>query len=277
MIRPYRACHDIDVLPFHEPAGEFGYLPMNAFLIRSSEPILIETGMAGTGGDLLGAVWSMIEPEDLRWILLSHDDRDHSGNLAALLEHAPNARVVLNFLAMLKIGPDAPLTPDRVFFVNPGQSFTAGDREFRVVRPPLFDSAASIGFFDVKTRTLFSADSFGALIPRPGEGTNDFMEGFDDGFVAFNHANHPWIGMVDPGKFARAIDDGVRSLEPEAILAGHAPACVGHTEYMIKRLAALPSVPGIEMPDDAAFRAMLGRLKEGPPAQPAAGDAERAA
>lgn len=277
MIRPYRACHDIDVLPFHEPAGAFGFLPMNVFLIRSSEPILIETGLAGTGDDLLGTLWSMIEPEDLRWILLTHDDRDHSGNLAALLEQAPNARVVLNFLGMLKIGNDAPLTPDRVFFVNPGQSFRAGDREFRVVRPPLFDSAASIGFFDVKTRTLFSADSFGALVPRPGEGANDFMEGFDDGFVAFNHANHPWIDLIDPGKFARAINTSVRQLEPEAVLAGHAPACVGHTEYLVTRLAGLPSVPGIEMPDDAAFREMLGRLKEGQGAETPAGETERAA
>lgn len=277
MIRPYRACHDIDVLPFYEPAGAFGFLPVNAFLIRSSEPVLIETGLAGIGDDLLGTLWSMIEPEDLRWILLSHDDRDHSGNLAALLEQAPNARVVLNFLGMLKIGNDASLTSDRVFFVNPGQSFHAGDREFRVVRPPLFDSASSIGFFDVKTRTLFSADSFGALIPRPGEGPNDFMEGFDDGFVAFNHANHPWIDLIDPGKFARAIDTSVRQLEPEAVLAGHAPACVGHTEYLITRLAALPSTPRIEMPDDAAFREMLGRLKQGQGEATPAGETERAA
>ena len=30
---------------------------------------------------MLEALWSMVDPNDLRWILLTHDDNDHAGNL----------------------------------------------------------------------------------------------------------------------------------------------------------------------------------------------------
>ena len=263
MITPYRATDDIVVLPNYEPAGEFGFLPITAYLIEGSEPILVDTGLAGTGDEFLDALRSHIDPAELRWILFTHEDRDHSGNLAMLLDEAPDSVVVLNFLGMLKLGHDARITPDRLYFVNPGQSFRAGDRSFQVMRPPLFDSAASIGFYDETDDALFTADSFGALIPRPAEDADDMLERFDEGFVFFNQANHPWIRLVDRHKFEAAVDQGVRRFEPRILLPAHAPALIDRTDEMVERLAALPSIEPMEMPDDAAFRIMLERLKAG--------------
>ena len=40
----------------------------------------------------------------MRWIFLSHDDVDHVGNLAVLLELCPRATVLTSWWAM---GPDA--------------------------------------------------------------------------------------------------------------------------------------------------------------------------
>jgi len=261
MITPYRATDDIVVLPTYEPAGEFGFLPITAYLIKGSEPILVDTGLAGTGDEFLAALRDQLDPRELRWILFTHEDRDHSGNLAELIDEAPNARVVMNFLGMLKLGHDAVITPDRLYFVNPGQSFSAGDRTFHVIRPPLFDSAASIGFYDETDDALFTADSFGALISRPVQSADDVAEGFDEGFVFFNHANHAWIGLVDRDKYRAAIDENVRRFAPRLLLPAHAPALIDRTDEMVERLAALPSIERVEMPDDAAFRVMLEQMK----------------
>ena len=39
----------------------------------------------------------IVEPEDVRWIFLSHDDVDHTGNLDEALAACPNAKVVCNW------------------------------------------------------------------------------------------------------------------------------------------------------------------------------------
>ena len=65
------------------------------------------------------------------------------------------------------------VTIERVDIVNPGQSFNAGDRELAVLRPPLFDSPATSALYDPKSQVLFSADSFGAVIPDLTEDVAD--------------------------------------------------------------------------------------------------------
>jgi hypothetical protein len=263
MEETYTAVADIRVLQYNEPAGPFGFLPINGFLIKGKEPILIDTSVPWVEESFLEALWLEVDPEDLRWIFVTHEDGDHCGNLAAVLERAPNARVVLSFLGMLKVGPLVESMPERLYIATPGQSFDAGDRRFRVIRPPLFDSGASIGFFDERTRALFAADSFGGLIPRPTADVSEVAAEFRDGFVIFNHANTAWLGLVDHDKFAAHLDREVRRLAPEVILAVHAPALVGMTDSLIEQTAALPSITPMELPDDAAFREMLKGMKGG--------------
>ena len=265
MEETYTAVADIRVLQYNESAGPFGFLPINAFLIKAREPILVDSSVPWVEKGFLEALWSEVDPEELRWIFVTHEDGDHCGNLAAVLARAPNARVVLSFLGMLKIGPLVESMPERLYIVNAGQSFDAGDRRFQVILPPLFDSGASIGFFDERTRSLFAADSFGGLIPRPTTDVNEVAAEFRDGFVFFNHANTAWIGLVDEDKFAAHLDRGVRSLAPEVILSTHAPALVAMTESLIEQTAALPSIEPVELPDDAAFREMLKEMKAGVP------------
>lgn len=60
-------------------------------VIRAAQPVLVDTGPPIFREDYLASVFSLIDPDEVRWIFLSHDDRDHSGNLMTLLE-APVAR-----------------------------------------------------------------------------------------------------------------------------------------------------------------------------------------
>ena len=77
---------------------------------------------------------------------VTHEDGDHCGNLAAVLARAPNARVVLSFLGTPKIGPLVESMPERLYIVNAGQSFDAGDRRFQaILLRAVPDSGASIG------------------------------------------------------------------------------------------------------------------------------------
>jgi len=253
----YQAGNDITVMSTFEPAPGLGFLPINTFLLQGEQPILVETGMPANEAEVLEMLQAVVGPEELRWIFLSHADRDHSGNLDRILELYPQARVVVNMTTAAKLGAEGPFPFHRAFIVNPGQTVDAGDRVLQVFQPPLYDAGGSLGFYDPKSGAVFSADTFGALIPAPASDLADVPEeAFDFGFSLFNRVNTPWVVDVDEAKFAASLQQ-VRDFNATTVLATHLPAVRGKTEELIRATAALPAQGPVEMPDQAALEAMM--------------------
>ena len=46
-------------------------------VIRAAEPVVVDTGMMENREQYLEDVFSLVEPEDIRWVFISHDDVDH--------------------------------------------------------------------------------------------------------------------------------------------------------------------------------------------------------
>lgn len=266
MDKTYAAGPDIDVLPSHEPAGPLGFLPIHAYLIKGEEPILVDTGLPTQTEGFLETLWAQVAPHELRWVMLTHEDMDHAGSLEAILA-ACGATVVLSFLSMLKLGRPDLLTPDRVLIATPGQSITLGGRRFGVIRPPVFDSAGTVGYFDEATGTLFSADCFGGLVPAPTTDVDALGPAYLEGSTIFLSANSAWLHDTDPVKFRSRVDV-VRTLGPDVVLPTHGAPLRGRTDGLCDHLESLPSAEPFRFPDDAAFRAMLAQMKAhgGPPA-----------
>ncbi len=263
METPYRATADTYVLPSYEPAPGFGLLPVNAFLIQADEPVLVDTGMPKEREEFLEALWSLVHPHDLRWVVMTHEEKDHAGNLREVLNEAPNARLVTVFVGLAKLLGEAPVPLERVQIVNPDQSFSAGDRRLTVVVPPVFDSAATIGLLDTKTEVLFTSDAFGAFVPAPAEDVADIPEqAFGQGFALFNSANHPWTALVDRDKFAGELER-IRRLQPKTILSTHLPPARGKTEALLSALAEIPGMDRFVGPDNEAVQAMLVQVAAG--------------
>ena len=146
-----------------DPAG--GYLGAHSLVIRGAEPVIVDTSVLFGRDRWLENVFSLVEPEDVRWIFLSHDDHDHLGNLDVVLERCPNATLLANYAIVGRLVGDIELPLERMRWSNVGESIDVGDRELVVVRPPMFDSPATRGFFDTRTGMLWGADSFGAAFP----------------------------------------------------------------------------------------------------------------
>ena len=85
----------VDTFLIHDHQGE-GYAPvvvaLNSMVIRAAEPVVVDTGMAENRDQYLADVFSLVEPEDIRWVFISHDDVDHTGNVNALMELRPTRR-----------------------------------------------------------------------------------------------------------------------------------------------------------------------------------------
>ena len=246
------------------PVPGFGLLVVNSYLIKSQQPILVDSGMPIVKDEFLESLWSLIDPQDLRWIFLTHDDGDHTGAIDEVMAASPQAKVVTQFLGLTRLETRHHVDPNRFIIVNPGQSFDVVDREITVLRPPVFESPSTSAYFDLKTEMLFSADAFGAIIPQLAEEVGDVpASAYAEGFQIFNRLNHPWVALVDQNKFNVALEE-IRKLEPKINWSCHSPLARGRTGSHLKAMAQIPALDGpMPLPDQAALEAMLKQIQGG--------------
>jgi hypothetical protein len=256
MLPPRAVAPDTHLLGAYLPLPGYGVLPVNSFLIRGAQPMLIDTGLAAVREAFLRDLHATIDPRDLRWIWLTHIDPDHVGNLAAVLAEAPRARVITSYLGMGKLGLLG-LPVERVYLANPGQRLDIGDREIVAIQPPTFDAPETAGLLDTKSRALFPADCFGALMQEPAETARAVpATALRDGQVTWATVDAPWLAMIDEPKLGAALD-AVRRLAPDAVLSSHLPPAAGMTETLLANLATATRAPRFVGPDQAALEKMM--------------------
>ena len=68
MDTPFQIIPDIDILPAHFQIPGTGFLPVNAFIIKAKEPVLVDTGMGMDSEEFMSALKSVIDLRDLKWI-----------------------------------------------------------------------------------------------------------------------------------------------------------------------------------------------------------------
>ncbi|MDQ4129879.1 MAG: MBL fold metallo-hydrolase [Actinomycetota bacterium] len=266
MDAPYQAGADVHVLPTNAPFPGIGVLPINAYVLMAEEPVLVDSGLGIDGDDFMDALESVIDLSALRWVWLTHDDADHTGNLHRVLERAPHARLATNAMSALRMATWWPVPLDRVHAIRVGDRLPVGDRTLRAVAPPLFDNPLSTGFLDEATGSLFSVDSFGALIPEPtqdaAEVPSDVLAG---GMQAWATADSPWAHIVDRQLYGEVLE-GVRRLRPTRIFSSHLPAASGTSlDRFLEVLTSVPDAQPAVSPDNDEFAQMLAAITAAPP------------
>jgi flavorubredoxin len=96
-------------------------------VVTGREPVIVDTGVAVNRERWLNQVFSIVDPGDVRWVFVSHADRDHIGNLEAVLAACPNAVVVTTYWGLIHMLADGTPPIERMRWVNDGESFDAGD------------------------------------------------------------------------------------------------------------------------------------------------------
>ncbi len=223
---PFAALPDTHVIPTYWPVPGLGTMAMNAFVVRADEPVLVDTGAGALADDFVDALADVVDPTSLRWIWLTHEDRDHTGALTRLLEIAPQATVLGTFLTFGRFSPDGPLPAERTRIVNAGDRVDVGDRVLHAVRPPLYDSPGTLGFVDGATGAYFSSDAFGAPLPAD-EVTARHTDGIDPtelraAQIAWATTDSPWVTSADADALAAAVH-AVRQTHPSVLLSTHLP------------------------------------------------------
>jgi len=256
---------DVTVLSDHTEVPGIGFLPVNTFVLHAEQPLVVDTGLSTPDKDFVAELSDVIDPADVRWIWITHPDRDHTGGLWSLMEAAPNAKLVTTFIGVGIMSTQWSVPLDRVHLLNPGQRLDLGDRTVTGYRPPLFDNPATVGLLDDRTGTLFASDCFGAPLSSA-----ELASGPDVRAVAEEERraaqllwaaiDSPWVHSVDTRKFASTVDR-FRRLDPSAILSTHLPPAVGFNDAMFAALDEAPYGPEFVGPDQQALEQLLATFE----------------
>jgi flavorubredoxin len=237
------------LIPNLAPAGPDVFLPVNSMVIRGKEPVIVDTG-APIHHDLwIEKVFSIVEPEDVRWIFLSHDDGDHTGGLLDALEMCPNATLVANFFIVERLALEKPALPlERMRWIEPGGSFDAGDRTLHLFKPPIFDGPTTRGLYDSKTAAMWIVDTFACLTTGAVHDIHDLpRELVEETMPLFNSMVSPWHQWLDPAAYRRHVDS-VEALGVLAVASAHGPIMTGDSIRegfeLVRGLAGRPIIPG---------------------------------
>jgi flavorubredoxin len=252
---PVKVAADTYLIPNLAAAGE-EFVPVNSLLILGEEPIVVDTGAPVHREHWLEQVYGLVDPDDIRWIFLSHEDGDHTGSLDQVLEAAPRATLVMNMFSTERLALERPVHIDRMIWRDHGEHFDAGDRRLHLVLPPIFDGPATRGLYDEKTRVLWAVDSFASLTPGAVHHPEDIPKAlYDESFMFFNSLISPWHQFLDPVRYNRHVDS-IEALKPRAVASAHGPILVGdaiHDAFdRVRTLAGEPRIapPGQELLDE---------------------------
>lgn len=268
---PFLVAPDTHVIAEHFPA-DGAVLPIASMVITGREPVVVDTGTALNRDRWFEALGTVVDPADVRWIFLSHDDHDHVGNLVELMDLAPRATLVTTWFSVERLAGDLHLPPERMRWVRSGESFDAGDRTLVALRPPVFDAPTTRGLFDARTGVYWAGDAFAALAPEPMPSAADVPEAmWEETFLHLNRLVAPWFGIADAARFAATVD-AVEALGATAIASGHTPTLTG--ERLVRAFDLLRALPGMdeaEEPGQPELEALLAAAQASvlvPPADP---------
>jgi hypothetical protein len=128
-------------------------------------------------------------------------------------------------------------------------------------RPPLFDSPATVGFYDEKSRTCFSSDCFGGPMPTAAlASTTDVRDaGAEDLRAAqllWAAVDSPWVHHVRGQGYSDSVQ-ALNAFAGDTVLSTHLPPAIGIRDQLLGMLLAAPDAPPFMGPDQAALEQML--------------------
>jgi flavorubredoxin len=257
-VAPHPVAPDTWLIPNLAATGPGTYLPVNSMLILGREPIVVDTGAPIHRDSWFRQVLSLVDPEDIRWIYLSHDDGDHMGGLHDMLAMAPNARLVVNFFITERLALEKGLPLHRMVWLGPGDHLDAGDRRLQLLVPPIFDGPATRALYDERTSVLWAVDSFAAMTPGAVHEVADLpREMYDETFALLNSLISPWHQWLDPDRYARHVAT-VERLQPRAIASAHGPVLTGTAiGDAFARVRAMAGRPIVQPPGQALLDELI--------------------
>jgi hypothetical protein len=238
---------------------------INSAVILAEQPILVDTGSARNRPGWLEDAFSVVDPDDVCWVFVSHEDHDHTGNLAEVMRVCPNATLVASWAITERFTNAFEFPLARCRWLNDGESFDAGDRHMALVRPPVYDSPTTRGLLDTRTGVYWAVDLFATPVPG-GEQAQQLAGSVDQldaefwagGMAMFALGGlSPWLALVDPARFAAEVQR-FADQPISTIISAHSPLISGRqVAEALSLMRGWPTAECPPVPDQAALDVIL--------------------
>lgn len=188
----------------------------NSYLVKGEKTAVIDTAKGRFYDQFLSNVRSLVEPEDVDYIVCNHMEPDHSGSLAAFLKEAKNAQVVVSrtgehYLSNILNADVSPLK------MGDGDLLDLGGKTLSFIFAPFLHWPDTMFTYAVEDKVLFPCDVFGSH-HCDEQMFNDLMGDFSHDFEFY------YRGIMGPfkDKMLQALDK-IKDLDIEVIAPSHGP------------------------------------------------------
>ncbi|HZU06045.1 MAG TPA: FprA family A-type flavoprotein [Chloroflexota bacterium] len=196
------------------------------FVIKDDQPTLVQTGFSRSFDESLAAVQRIIDPAQLRYIVVPHFEGDECGALNRFLALAPHAQPVCSPIgAITSIGDFAIREP---LVVDEPQRLDLGQHRLAFLLTPYVHQWDSLLAYEETTRTLFSSDLFIQPGVRPPLTDRDIT----DEMLAVYRI----IGIFPSRVHLNAALDKIEALSPAVLACHHGSVVNGQIPAYIRAL-----------------------------------------
>ena len=197
----------------------------NSYVIRDEKTAVLDTVDPRAGEQWLANLEEVLEGESPDYLIVSHLEPDHAGNIGKLAEKYPKMKLVGNAktFAMLPQFFEMDLT-DRCVTVNEGDTLSLGAHTLTFVMAPMVHWPEVMVAYESKEKILFSADGFGKF------GALDAEEAWVD------EARRYYINIVGKyGAQVQALLKKAAGLDSAMICPLHGPVLRENLGYYLEK------------------------------------------
>jgi anaerobic nitric oxide reductase flavorubredoxin len=132
----------------------------NAYLIIDKKVALVDTVQHPFAKEMISRIKEVIDPSKIDYIIANHVESDHSGSIAEILKHAPNAKVIGT--ANCQKGLEKHYFGNWDFqVVKTGDTLNLGERTLSFLEAPMLHWPDSMFTYIEKDSLLLPNDAFG--------------------------------------------------------------------------------------------------------------------
>ena len=161
----------------------------NSYIVKGNEIALIEASHADFEGVYEANIREVVDPAEIKYVILNHTEPDHSGALRDILKLCPNATVLATAVALnyLKNIVNEPFNSRPV---KDGEVLDLGGVTLNFTVSPLLHWPDSMFTYCPEEKTLFSCDVFGSHYSSEKMLDKDIdnVEGYKEAFKGYYDA-----------------------------------------------------------------------------------------
>lgn len=207
----------------------------NSYLLKgATKNILLEACHKKYFDQYLKNIQEIIDPAEIDYIVLNHNEPDHTGCVEKLLDYAPNATILISQAGSIYLKNIVNRTDVKVQVVKNDDVIDIGGKTMRFIMAPFLHWPDSMFTWVEEEKTLFSCDFMGAHYCEPY--TFDYNMAYPEKYeIGFTYYYNAIFGPFKP--YVLAGLDKIKDLDIERVCNSHGPILTKgcRLEYVLDR------------------------------------------